>query len=328
VFFAVLLSGCSPSAGPREYSRSAMLMGTFVQIKVIAPELSRTKLNGIVKKALEEARGLEARFSIFNTDSEINALNLSGEKTVSPELYDLINEAGRVNHITGGGFDLTVTPVLKARGFYRDMPQEIHSRIPEVFDGVGWENVIMNADARSVKLCNGAWIDASGIAKGYIVDRMASSFRKEGLTSFLINAGGDIYCAVSPGGVAWKIGIRYPGENTIALVIAVKNLAVVTSGDYENVVMDESLKEEISHIIDPSRCVPGKNAVSSVTVIAPSCTEADGLATGMMVLGRPKAIALADALENVEAIWVECPAEAGYKVEYSASAEKYIVNKR
>jgi len=305
-----------------------MLMGTFVQIKVIAPELSRTKLNGIVKKALEEARGLEARFSIFNTDSEINALNLSGEKTVSPELYDLINEAGRVNHITGGGFDLTVTPVLKARGFYRDMPQEIHSRIPEVFDGVGWENVIMNADARSVKLCNGAWIDASGIAKGYIVDRMASSFRKEGLTSFLINAGGDIYCAVSPGGVAWKIGIRYPGENTIALVIAVKNLAVVTSGDYENVVMDESLKEEISHIIDPSRCVPGKNAVSSVTVIAPSCTEADGLATGMMVLGRPKAIALADALENVEAIWVECPAEAGYKVEYSASAEKYIVNKR
>jgi len=101
-------------------------------------------------------------------------------------------------------------------------------------------------------------------------------------------------------------------------------MAVATSGDYENVVIDRKSGEYISHIIDPSGEKAKREIPSSITVIAPTCAEADALATGMMAMDKDKAIALADTLKDVEIIAIECPG-GRRSMNFSKGAAKYVV---
>ena len=321
-----VVCGCSRVGREGRYSRTAMLMGTFVQVKVAEPGYRRGEIAGAVEEALQRARELEKKFSVFDPKSEANALNLAGTRKVSPELFDLVEEAARISRVTGGEFDVTVAPALKANGFYEMMPAELRDRIPDGFSGVGWKNIQLDPGGGSIALGGGAWIDLSGIAKGYIVDQMSAVLRKKRITGFLINAGGDIYCGTKNKGDAWKIGVREPGTRNVVSTLGVKNAAVATSGDYENVIIEENTGEIISHIIDSSPDKTGRKVPSSVTVIAPACAEADALATGMMAMGREKAMALADTMENVSIIVIECP--GGQRtINFSRGAAKYLRRK-
>ncbi|MFH1552422.1 MAG: FAD:protein FMN transferase [Candidatus Omnitrophota bacterium] len=326
LFGALLIAGCSHLTGPGEYSRTEPLMGTFVQVKVAAPGRSKAQLKEAAQAALALARRLEQRFSVFYPLSEVNALNIAKTQKVSTELFDLIEKANSISSETGGEFDITVAPILKANGFYEDMPAEIRDKIPEGFGGVGWENVTLNLQERLVTLQNGAWIDLSGIAKGYIVDRIAKFLKKKGITACLINAGGDIYCGDKDRSGIWNIGVREPASMRVVIVLGIRDMAVATSGDYENVVIDKDTGEAVSHIIDPSVDKARAEVPSSVTVIAPTCIVADALATGMMAMGPGKAITLADTLDNVEVITL---AYSGgkLKIDFSKGAEKYVVRR-
>ncbi|MGB3111349.1 MAG: FAD:protein FMN transferase, partial [Candidatus Omnitrophota bacterium] len=308
-----------------EYSRTVPLMGTFVQIKAYANGLAGKKLPEEVDEALKLARELEKKFSIWDPGSEINKLNIAGMNVVSLELFNLVNKSKRINHVTGGTFDITVAPILKANGFYEKMPAEIRDKIPDDFGGVGIKNVTLKLD-NSIWLRNGAWIDLSGIAKGNIVDSMIELFKQKDIENVMINAGGDLYCGNKSGKKPWIVGIREPGSEKILLKLAVRDMAVATSGDYENVVIDKKTGEVMSHIIDPFRDKPLKETYSSVTVIAPECTDADALATGMMVMNKEDAISLADQMKDVSIIVVTI---SGGKriVDFSEGAEKYVVER-
>ncbi|MGB2601392.1 MAG: FAD:protein FMN transferase, partial [Candidatus Omnitrophota bacterium] len=184
----LFVSGCSRISHPKDYSRVEPLMGTFVQVKVSAPGRPESEVKSAIDGAMELARDLEESFSAFDPKSEVNKLNETGKAKVSPELFNLIKEAKRISNITGGEFDITVAPVMKADGFYSDMPKELLAKIPDTFDGVGYENVELEADSETISLNKGAWIDLSGIAKGYIVDRMVAFFRSKGLGGVMVNA--------------------------------------------------------------------------------------------------------------------------------------------
>lgn len=327
IFFSVIVfTGCSRIEGKNDYSRTVALMDTFVQVKVVASGHRREELVKTVDEVLERARELEKKFSAFDPESEVNALNTAGMRKVSPVLFDLIKKAGKISLITDGEFDITVAPVLKADGFYKNMPAQIRDKIPDGFDGVGWKNVVLKPGSRNILLRNGAWIDLSGIAKGYIVDQMSGFLREKGVTGFLINAGGDIYCGAKGASDVWKIGVREPGQRKIVITLDVKDMAVATSGDYENVVVDKETGKPISHIIEASHDKARGEVPSSITVIASTCTEADALATGMMAMGRERAIALADNMEDVSIIVIECPG-GRQTMDFSRDAAKYLAGR-
>ena len=319
----LLVAGCARSGAPGKYSRTETLMDTFVQVKAVAPGYSREKIEEAVNGAFELARQLEKKFSVYDPGSEVNALNKAKSLTVSPELFDLLRMANGVSLITEGEFDVTVAPVMKANGFYGDMPAELLKDIPDDFSGVNWKNVKIRMDKHKILLVNNAWIDLSGIAKGYIVDRMSDHLRGNGIESSMVNAGGDIYCGRKGKDGDWRIGVRKPGAKNIVMTLDIGGMAVATSGDYENVAVDKETGEIVSHIVDPRTDTPVKERASSVTVIAPSCARADALATGMMAMGREKALALADTLEDVEIIVIECTPE-GHSTYYSRNAVKYL----
>jgi len=318
-----LAAGCSRPEANREYARTVMLMGTFVQVKAYTGGLSRSGVDRIMRDALKEARQLEERLSVFNAYGEAVELNTKKELKASPDLFAIIGTSKRMSLLTDGKFDITVAPVLKADGFYKDMPSGIRERIPDDDSGVGWENIVMDPADGMIRLKNNAWVDLSGIAKGYIVDRVSFLLKNKGVKEFLVNAGGDVYCTYKNSGENWTIGLRRPAERDIIMALEIKNMAVATSGDYENVIVDEETGEVTSHIIDPIDKKARPEEPSSVTVIAPTCAEADALATGMMAMGGEKAVALADKLKNIEVIVVERRG-GEYRVSFSKNAEDFV----
>ncbi|MBD3426129.1 MAG: hypothetical protein GF409_02740 [Candidatus Omnitrophica bacterium] len=319
-----MFSGCSRPTSASGYSRVEPLLGTFVQIKIQQAVVPEKKLEEAAQGAMRLARSLEEKYSSFDPESEVNELNSARQKRVSPQLFQLISEAQRIGALTGGQFDITVSPVLKADGFYRNMPKEILDQIPDDYTGVGWDNIVIDQAAGTVKLLNGAWIDLSGIAKGYIVDRMVEYLRGRGLRAVMVNAGGDLYCGSREDAGPWKIGVRSPKGRTMAVTLQVENSAVATSGDYENVVLEGRTGKVLSHLIDPHSDRALDEKYSSVTVIAPTCMEADALSTGMMVMGPERAVKLAERLEGIEIITVSAP-EGRQKVKSSEGAEKYMM---
>ena len=321
------LAGCSGAGGPAEYARTEPLMSTFVQLKASSSERSAGELKSAVDGVFDLARELEERFSVYAAGSEINRLNLSKRMEVSPELFALLKEAKRISRLTGGEFDVTVAPVLKDKGFYADMPSAVRESIPDGLSGIGWENIELEDETSLATLRNNAWVDLSGIAKGYIVDSMVSFLREKGVDFFMINAGGDIFCARKTDGAPWRVGLREPGRNSIIITLDLKDMAVATSGDYENVIMDKRTGRAVSHIIDPSDDEAKPEVPSSVTVIAPTCVEADALATGMMAMGEARALKAADGMEGVEII-TAAGTGRGKGLHFSRGAEKFISGAR
>ena len=105
-------------------------------------------------------------------------------------------------------------------------------------------------------------------------------------------------------GQPWKIGINTPRPDApydqVYKAISIKNKAFATSGDYR--IFFEINGKRYSHIIDPRTGYPVDNGVVSVSVIADTCTFADGLATALMVMGPEKGLALVNRLDRVESL--------------------------
>jgi thiamine biosynthesis lipoprotein len=148
-------------------------------------------------------------------------------------------------------------------------------------------------------------LDLGSIAKGYAVDKIAELLEQNGIKNFLVEIGGEGYAAgIRKDGKPWKIGINTPRPHAppdqVYKAIAIKDKAFATSGDYRT--FFEADGKRYSHIIDPRTGYPVDNGVVSVSVIADTCTFADGLATALMVMGPEKGLALVDRLNHVESL--------------------------
>lgn len=132
---------------------------------------------------------------------------------------------------------------------------------------------------------DGRAIDLSGIAKGYAVDRLGELLQNEfGITDCLIDIGGEVKAiGDGPGGEGWRVGLYQPIDATSldVPVLQLHDTSVATSGTY--------FKGE--HILDPSTGKPVTNDLRSVSVIHPSSTTADALATAMYVMGSERGMA-------------------------------------
>jgi len=175
----------------------------------------------------------------------------------------------------------------------------------------------------------GMALDLGGIAKGYIVGRMAQRMVQSGVLAALVDTGGDVYAEgqrplnlVAPGSARakpgfaeatpggdrrWGVGIqdpRYPDDRTrLFTAVHVRDQAVVTSGHYARGYTVEGRR--FSHIIDPRTGWPVNERLASVTVVAPDAATADGLATALEVLGVEKGMELVEKTAGVECLLLE-----------------------
>ena len=122
-------------------------------------------------------------------------------------------------------------------------------------------------------------MDLGGIAKGYGVDRAVAALRAHGIEHGLVNVGGDLYAlGERPDGSAWRVGVRDARDPTrIERTLELSNAAVATSGDYEQ--FFDHAGRRYHHLLDPRTGEPIQTRTHSVTIVQPTCMQADAAAT-------------------------------------------------
>ena len=146
-------------------------------------------------------------------------------------------------------------------------------------------------------------VNLGGVGKGYAIDRAVTILRGGGLTDFMIQAGGDLFVAGRRGDRPWRVGLQDPrgAPNTLFAAIELTDAAFSTSGDYERFFMRDGRRYH--HILDPDTGEPALRS-RSVTIMATNSTVADGLSTGVFVLGAEQGMALIEKLPDVEGVIV------------------------
>lgn len=246
---------------------------------------------GALDGAEEEIRRLESEWSVTDEESEIYQVNHSNGEPVnlSDETAQIVRFALDMAEETDGALEPTIYPVLTAWGFTTDenrIPAE--EEIQALLENVGYDKVELNGNA--IRLQPGMELDMGAVGKGYAGDLAAELLESEGITSALLDIGGNIQAVGSrPDGSDWRLGIRNPfGEGTIG-VLSVSDCAVVTSGNYERYFTGED-GNTYGHIIDPETGYPVDNGLMSVTIIAEEGKLGDALSTSMFVKGLDGAV--------------------------------------
>ena len=301
VSMSTTFSSCSE---PAPYTKETFVMGTRAIITIY--ELDEETACAVAGEALHELHRIENVMSNWTEDSEISRLN-SGSRgkpyIVSEELFGLIKAAFKYSGATSGAFDITARPIVRLWGFQGGtaaLPSD--DQIASVLKFVGYDKVALDGNKLTVTLPEGMQLDLAGIGKGYGVDRCVEILRSRGVTSALVNLGGNMYAIGVPHGRSgWSIGIREPhGEPGIVGKLLLRDEAVATSGNYENFVMIDGRK--YGHIVDP-RTGRTIDHILAVTVVARTALGADALSTGLFVLGHEEGAKAVENIPGVKAIY-------------------------
>ena len=281
---ALLLASCAPAA--QKHTATLLAMDTVMELTAYGPEGE-----GALDEAQALIQELEGLMSATDPDSQITALNQGQTVTLSPPVRELLAQALELCGATDGALDITIYPVVRAWGFPNEQYQVPDpTALAQLLERVDYAQVTLSGDA--LTLPEGMELDLGAVAKGYAGDRVMELFHQAGVTCAYINLGGNVQTlGASPDGDPWRIGIQDPEGSSYLAVVEVTDQAVVTSGMYQRYFEQDGVR--YGHILDPDTGSPADSALSSVTIVSPSGTLADGLSTALFVLGR----------EGAEALW-------------------------
>ncbi|KYG09319.1 thiamine biosynthesis protein ApbE, partial [Sorangium cellulosum] len=300
-------------AEPARVAVEARAMGTNLLLAAYASAaMDEAAIRARLEKAIAEIRRLEGLMTTWRPDSELSRVNAAAGKSaapVSPESLDVIEKSLWISERSGGVFDVTFEAM---HGLWK-FDEDIDDNVPRGDDVeraralIDYKQIRIDRAQRTVMLARpGMRMSLGGIAKGYAVDAAARVLRGEGLTSFFVQAGGDLYIAgKKPDGSRWRAGVRDPrgkGPNDYFAMIEVEDRAFSTAGDYERSFIKEGRRYH--HIIDPRTGFPATES-RSVTIWARDALTADAVDDAVFILGAEKGLALVEAIEDCGAVIVD-----------------------
>lgn len=296
------------------HTKSFFAMDTFLVLTAYGPK---------AEDALEQCAGkveeLESLMSVTREDSDIARLNrhvcgstaegASGKGTeetagetaeetageaiqVAPETFVAIQEALRLGEETDGALDITLYPVLREWGFttgeYRIPEAE---RLADLLRKTGYAQVETDEDALTIFLPKDMELDLGAVAKGYTGDCLTALLRERGITSALLDLGGNIQAlGTKPDGSPWRVAVQNPFDREKQIgVLEISDRCVITSGSYERYFTGEDGRE-YWHILDPADGYPADGGLVSVTVVGDTGLRCDGLSTALFVMGKEQAV--------------------------------------
>ncbi len=301
----------SPEYALHEFSGPTMGTAYAVRIKARRLPLPRSQLQAQLDAVLGE---VNQETSTYLPQSGLMRLNAAGAGQwvpVSAALMEVLQAAQEAGRLTRGAFDATVGPVVNLWGFgpaghdaaaAQGQPSAASRRaIPTQAQQdaaqrrVGYEKLLLDPGVPAVKKTqDGMFIDLSGIAKGYGVDRLADYLEELGIGDYLVDIGGELRGrGTNLKNAPWRIGIEkpVPGRREAQIVIGLDNSAMATSGDYRNFFEQDGRR--YSHVMAPRTGRPAPRQPASVTVLHATATMADALATGLLAAGPQQGFALA-----------------------------------
>jgi thiamine biosynthesis lipoprotein len=281
-------------------------MGSAFSFTAVHPDSAVAR--AACDSAVAEVQRIEDLISEWREDSETSRINRAaglGPMVVNRELFALVQRSVIVSEITRGAFDITFLSAYKLWTFDKmEHPLPDSGTVSGSIGAVGYDRITLDTVRHAIQLAPGARIGFGANGKGYAADCAKHVMRGFGIENGLVNAGGDLLAwGTQANGSAWQVGIADPEDhNRIIAWLDVRDMAVVTSGNYEKFFTHNGRR--YAHIINPLTGWP-VTGIKSVTVFCDDAELADALATGVFVLGVKEGVALINGLPGIECFIVD-----------------------
>jgi thiamine biosynthesis lipoprotein len=273
-------------------------MGTrWSALLYASPETDVPALDAALARAVD---CVDRQMSTWKLHSDLMRLNAASPGTwvsLPRQVMRVLVKGLEIGRLSGGAFDVGVGRLVDAWGFGSagSVPDKgairaaLHEKPPPT-------HTVLELDAPGARARkHGRFeLDLSGIAKGFAVDEMSRTMKAFGIRDALVGLDGELEASgTRPDGTPWRIAVEKPDYELRSPlgIIELQDAAVATSGDYRHWI--EVGGTRLSHTMDRSRGGPADNGIASVSVVAPTCMEADAWATALMVLGPTDGKALA-----------------------------------
>ncbi len=326
IIFLMIGTGACQNNNYKIVLINGLTMGTTYSIKIKTADavVNQEKIRADIEKILLE---INQKMSTYIVDSELSVINFSNSldsNLISDDLFKVISHANTISKTTNGAFDITVGPLVNLWGFG---PNKSENKIPSneeielIKKNIGYKKIYLNKETTSIKkLHPDLYVDLSGIAKGFAVDKIALYLNSYNLENYLVEIGGELIAkGTNEDNEVWQIGIENPNNNLVK-IIGLKDIAMATSGDYRNYFEKNGVR--YSHTINPNTGKPIKHKLASVTVLDKTAMNADALATAFMVLGPAKTIELANELKI--GVYLIIKNDENFYEEYNEYFEPFI----
>lgn len=301
LFIAFFLTGCSRRLQP--VSATGFYFDTVITVTLYDPDSKP-----LLDECMLLASHYENLFSPTVEGSDIQRINANPGSfvTVDKDTLSLIKSALSYAELSNGIVTPSIGALSSLWNFGSDSTCQIPARtaIEAALTHIDYKCIEINGN--QVRLTDPhAGIDLGFIAKGFIADRMKEYLLSEGVTSGLINLGGNLIAIGSrPDGRPFKIGIQKPFESsgTAALTLELTDISIVSSGNYERYFLQNGVLYH--HILSVETGYPVKNGLSQVTILCGDSTQADALSTLCFTLGYEKAVRLLEDYPDVKAVFI------------------------
>ena len=294
----------------RKWVYNGKAMGTVVSVFLWSDD--EKKASKAAEAVFAEMKRIDTVMTTWTEDSEVSKINAAAGKApvaVSEETFAVIERAQDVAKKSRGVFDISVGSFKGLWKFDQDMdgslppPAEVKKRLAKI----GYQHIVLDKAKRTVFIKKpGMSITLGGIAKGYAVDRCVKLLHDQGFTSFMVQAGGDMYVAGKKGSAPWVVGIRDPRgiDGSMFATAPIEDHSFSTSGDYERGFVKDGVRYH--HILDPRTGQPAR-ASRSVTVRAKDAFTADAWSKVLFILGPKEAqkLIVREKLTDFEVVWVD-----------------------
>jgi thiamine biosynthesis lipoprotein len=208
------------------FGRETRLMGSSFGISLVGDDIAWADER--IDNAITEINRVEKLLSTFTDDSQLNQINRNaGIKPVhvDAEIFRLVDRALQISELTYGTFDITYSLTQETAG-------EEKSGKPSKANLTNYKNVVLDASAQTVYLKNKDMrIGFGAISRGYAADRAKYILQMQGVSSGVINAGGDLLSwGLQPDNTPWTIATADPSQAGQPYAdINISNMAVAYS---------------------------------------------------------------------------------------------------
>ncbi|MDI9532730.1 MAG: FAD:protein FMN transferase, partial [Bacteroidota bacterium] len=234
------LASCSPQ--PEYVELNGLTQGTTYHIVVEkTPGLDIKALRQDIEQLFTQ---VDNSLSIYNDSSLISDINANRSDRTDTLFREVFRVAAEVSSESGGLFDITVGPLVKAWGFGPDAMKRFDpSMLDSLLALVGMSKIRLEGD-RIIKADPGMFIDMNAIAQGYTVDLAVDLIVSRGIKECLVEVGGEVRTAGDKNGMGWKVGIDAPSDGNftpgadIQATIRLDDRALATSGNYRKFYME------------------------------------------------------------------------------------------
>ena len=299
---SILSASCSRNAGYIKYSGPTQ--GTMFNITYHSDVNYNKEIDSLLDNFCRS-------LSNYDSTSLISRINRNETDSLDALTEEFFKVSKEVWENTGGIFDVSVAPIVNAWGFgwvrhEKHIPDS--AEIYSLLQHVGLDKINIS-NGKIIKQDPDVQIITNAIAQGMSVDYISDFLKSKGVTDFLVEIGGEIYCSgKNAKGEDWKIGVDKPiegsgyGNRENQIKIHMSDMAVNTSGNYRKFL--EEGEKKYGHSINPLTGYPAENEMISATVIYPDCIRADAYATAFMVMGSEKAMQIVESINGMEAYFI------------------------